>query len=231
MLFQFHSSPLQQTSMYFLLATVFFSAVSVVIAVPSFSKATDLVLGHSKPEDSSKWTLRVGVKNPSSWRRIPNLRISMDDIVILIIGSDKAFAATTHVTDKAAAGPLEKTMTLIQPSLSKIPKWKMHIQAVYYVTLQNQDAFFFCEKCQFDEQKTFDILRSSSQLEAEVGPPVDMENLDLDYIDRALKLFRKVGCLKGDLAQEKWHGFREEIRLGRVSAMEMAKEMEKKKAQ
>ncbi|KAJ3922279.1 hypothetical protein F5877DRAFT_75425 [Lentinula edodes] len=206
MLFQFHSSPLQQTSMYFLLATVFFSAVSVVIAVPSFSKATDLVLGHSKPEDSSKWTLRVGVKNPSSWRRIPNFRISMDDIVVLIIGSDQAFAATTHVTDKAAAGPLEKTMTLIQPSLSKIPKWKMHIQA-----------------------KTFDILRSSSQLEAEVGPPVDMENLDLDYIDRALKLFRKVGWLKGDLAQEKWHGFREEIRSGRVSAM--AKEKEKKKAQ
>ncbi|KAJ4493973.1 hypothetical protein C8J55DRAFT_500271 [Lentinula edodes] len=230
MLLQFHSSLLQQTSMYFLLATVFFSAVSVVIAVPiSPTKAMDLVSGHSKPEDSSKWALRVGVKSPSSWKRIPGVRISMDDIAVLFIGSDKAFAATTHVTDKAAAGPLEKTMTLIQPSLLTIPKWKKHIQAVYYVTLQNRDAFFFSETDGFDEKETFDILRSSSRLEVEVGPPADMENPDLDYIDRALKLFRKVGCLKGDLAQEKWHGFREQIRSDRVSAM--AKEKEKKKAQ
>lgn len=94
------------------------------------------------------------------------------------------------------------------------------MNAEYYISLEPETKFSFT-RVELEEEAIFNTLRDSSQLDVAVGPPVDKDNLDLDYIDRALKLLKQVGGLKGDVA--KWPGVRQKIMSDRDQAKAKAK--------
>ncbi|KAJ3874046.1 hypothetical protein F5051DRAFT_417736 [Lentinula edodes] len=201
MLLRFTLFPLRKFSTCLLLATVFFSGLATVVtAMPSLSRRTDGLV-----EPASKWTLKVAIRNTSYWRKIKKMQASSDDIAVLIVGPDHTFAATTRGYD-----PATTPGTFIQPPVNGIPKATQGMlrKATYYMLLELETKFSFT-RVELDEEAIFNTLRDSSQLDVAVGPPVDKDNLDLDYIDRALKLLKKVGGLKGDVA--KWPSVRQKI--------------------
>ncbi|KAJ3891255.1 hypothetical protein GG344DRAFT_65586 [Lentinula edodes] len=191
-------------------STVSFSGLATVVtAMPSLSRRTDGLV-----EPASKWTLKVAIRNTLYWRKIKKMRASSDDIAVLIVGPDHTFAATTRGYD-----PATTPGTFIQPPVNDIPKatqgmlrkatqGMLRLNGEYYMLLELETKFSFT-RVELDEEAIFNTLRDSSQLDVAVGPPVDKDNLDLDYIDRALKLLKKVGGLKGDVA--KWPSVRQKI--------------------
>ncbi|KAJ4493983.1 hypothetical protein C8J55DRAFT_500293 [Lentinula edodes] len=214
MLLRFALFPLRKFSMCLLLATVFFSGLATVVtAMPSLSRRTDGVV-----EPASKWTLKVAITNASYYKKIKKVKASSHDIAILIVGPDRTFAATTPGYD-----PATTPGTFIQPPVDDIPKATRgtpRLNGEYYMLLEVETKFSFTG-VKLDEEAIFNTLRDSSKLNVAVGPPVDKDNLDLDYIDRALELLKKVGGLKGDVA--KWPGVRQKIMSDRDQAKANAK--------